>query len=352
MLGRVQDTIPIGEFARRSGLSVSALRFYDDRGLFRPVEVDRDSGYRFYAESQLEEAALIRDLRRLEVPLASVAAFLSESPMARHKLLATHMETLRTRFEQASATASRVARTINGSEDPMTTTLQARDLAAAIDHILPAVGEDRERPVLTCVLVEAKEGSLRLVATDSFRLAVRDIPLPGAGADLRLLLAGETLRRLRPLLDGDGAASIDVDGKRVTVTGPSGSDSGWTVAAEFPAYEQLMAADSPSHVLGADRSAVAAALHPLVALQVVELRFGTGSLRIGPPGEAHVVDVPAEYDGDGFVVAVNPRFALYAVESAVGADLVIEASHPRNPITFRSADDGTAICLVMPVEVS
>ena len=44
--------ITIGEFALSTGVSVKALRFYDDRGLLTPAEVDPHSGYRRYSAAQ------------------------------------------------------------------------------------------------------------------------------------------------------------------------------------------------------------------------------------------------------------------------------------------------------------
>ena len=48
--------ISIGEFARRSRLSLKALRLYDERGVLVPSRVDQASGYRYYDTAQLEEA--------------------------------------------------------------------------------------------------------------------------------------------------------------------------------------------------------------------------------------------------------------------------------------------------------
>ncbi len=67
----------IGEFARRSGLSLKALRLYDARGLLQPVRVDPGSGYRFYGLDQLERAHTISLLRRLEMPLGTIAGVLA-----------------------------------------------------------------------------------------------------------------------------------------------------------------------------------------------------------------------------------------------------------------------------------
>lgn len=70
----------ISAFARRSLLSPKALRLYDDSGLLRPERVDPQTGYRYYDESQLEQARLISLLRRLDVPLAKISDILNSSP--------------------------------------------------------------------------------------------------------------------------------------------------------------------------------------------------------------------------------------------------------------------------------
>ncbi|MEZ0447947.1 MerR family transcriptional regulator [Cellulomonas sp. ICMP 17802] len=69
--------VTIGEFARRSGLSLKALRLYDARGLLEPVRVDPASGYRYYDLAQLERAHTISLLRRLDMPLGSIADVLA-----------------------------------------------------------------------------------------------------------------------------------------------------------------------------------------------------------------------------------------------------------------------------------
>ena len=56
--------LSIGEFARRSRLSVKALRLYDRRGLLVPAVIDETNGYRRYRETQLARARLIAMLRR------------------------------------------------------------------------------------------------------------------------------------------------------------------------------------------------------------------------------------------------------------------------------------------------
>lgn len=67
----------ISAFARRSLLSVKALRLYDEMGLLRPNRIDPSSRYRYYSESQLETARLISLLRKLEVPLVKTAEIIA-----------------------------------------------------------------------------------------------------------------------------------------------------------------------------------------------------------------------------------------------------------------------------------
>jgi DNA polymerase III subunit beta len=87
----VSDRLSIGECARRAGLSVSALRFYGDRGLLPPAEVDPVTGYRAYGEHEVAVAVTIRDLRRLGMPLAGVATYLAAGPDPRRALLDAHL---------------------------------------------------------------------------------------------------------------------------------------------------------------------------------------------------------------------------------------------------------------------
>src|SRR5580658_9586390 len=76
------DLISIGEFARLSRLSPTALRLYDELGLLPPTRVDPDSGYRWYAAAQLDNARLVASLRQIGVPLAQIQLILSMEPEA------------------------------------------------------------------------------------------------------------------------------------------------------------------------------------------------------------------------------------------------------------------------------
>jgi DNA-binding transcriptional MerR regulator len=75
------EEISIGEFARRSHLSVKALRLYDELGVLAPARVDSNSGYRYYDASQLDDARLVATLRQLEFPLAAIRELVATDPL-------------------------------------------------------------------------------------------------------------------------------------------------------------------------------------------------------------------------------------------------------------------------------
>jgi DNA-binding transcriptional MerR regulator len=82
--------ISIGEFARRSRLSLKALRLYDERGVLVPSRVDQGSGYRYYDTAQLDQARLVVMLRQLQLPLAAIRELLACDPADAAARIAEH----------------------------------------------------------------------------------------------------------------------------------------------------------------------------------------------------------------------------------------------------------------------
>ncbi|MEV0220581.1 MerR family transcriptional regulator [Streptomyces sp. NPDC050704] len=76
------EMLTIGAFAKACRLSPKALRLYDELELLRPARVDPETGYRYYAPEQLEQARLVAWLRRLGMPLAGIRRVRSLEPAA------------------------------------------------------------------------------------------------------------------------------------------------------------------------------------------------------------------------------------------------------------------------------
>ncbi|MDI6099364.1 MerR family transcriptional regulator [Actinoplanes sp. NEAU-A12] len=96
----MDDLLPIGVFSRATLISANTLRAYHESGLLEPAVVDPRTGYRGYRAAQFGDAAVIRDLRSLDVPLAGIREVLAaRDPAVTRRVLAEHRE--RTLAQQA-----------------------------------------------------------------------------------------------------------------------------------------------------------------------------------------------------------------------------------------------------------
>lgn len=105
------DLMTIGRFARLSGVSVHALRHYDEAGLLIPSHVGATSGYRRYRRGQIGEARLIRALRWADLPVEGVRRLLAAaSDDDIRDVLSRHLDVLQRRHSRLSAQIADVTR--------------------------------------------------------------------------------------------------------------------------------------------------------------------------------------------------------------------------------------------------
>jgi len=122
--------MPIGQFAKASRLSVKSLRNYDESGLLPASHVDPQSGYRYYAVTQLARADAVRSLRMVDMPLAMIAETLDgEQP---ERSLMSHLETLEQQRDELNRQAQELQRRIDLKEYTMTTEIAVQSHPAQI----------------------------------------------------------------------------------------------------------------------------------------------------------------------------------------------------------------------------
>jgi DNA-binding transcriptional MerR regulator len=120
--------MPIGRFARLTGLTVKALRHYDEVGLLRPAAVDPVSGYRSYAPDQVRAAEAIRKLRRLELPLDDVLTLLeTDDPALIRRILHDHRYRTAVRSAELKVVLQGLQPLLDGKESVMDTPVDAVD---------------------------------------------------------------------------------------------------------------------------------------------------------------------------------------------------------------------------------
>ncbi len=91
----------IGDFSLISRIPVKTLRYYHEVGLLEPSRTDAQSGYRFYANEQLERARLIKLLRSLEFPIKSVRSIIERRDAGEpiEEIVAKQREEIRHRLD-------------------------------------------------------------------------------------------------------------------------------------------------------------------------------------------------------------------------------------------------------------
>ncbi|MGH9063859.1 MAG: MerR family transcriptional regulator [Acidimicrobiales bacterium] len=340
--------LTIGAFAERCGLPRSALRFYDECGLLRPVAVDDVTGYRYYDRSQVGQASLIRRLRATDMPVEKVRAFLAANAEDRRRMLAAHVATVEEHLAGLRAAAAGLFDLDDSGSYGPVCQLPGAVLAEAVGQVVFAAGGGGgDRPELEGVLVEVKRGSLRLVATDSYRLAVRDVVPDSAGGELRGLVAAATLRHLveeirsaadcelRPTVDG--GLVVRVNGRDEVLAG---------IPADFPAYEEILEGHESVHHGVLDRRRLAGAV-VRGGSGPVTLTVTADGLRLRYSDTETVV--ACDWDGPERTVTLNGAFLADAVAVQVGPDVVIEIAGSLQPVILRSADTGTLGVWIMPI---
>jgi len=134
MNGMDDDLLPIGRFARLCGLSIGALRHYDELDLLRPAEVDRFTGYRRYRREQLETARAIARLRDLEVPLDEIRLVLAaDDPADQRRRVGEHRARIEARINRLQRVLHVLGQLSEGREPLVseTTTATAPELDGA-----------------------------------------------------------------------------------------------------------------------------------------------------------------------------------------------------------------------------
>jgi DNA-binding transcriptional MerR regulator len=128
------DLLSIGRFARLAGLSVGALRHYDELDLLRPADTDRFTGYRRYRRAQLETARTIARLRDLELPHDEIREVLAmDDPAEQRRRLAVHRARIVARSDRLTRLLHVVGRMTDGKDPIMTKTTTEATRATAVE---------------------------------------------------------------------------------------------------------------------------------------------------------------------------------------------------------------------------
>src|SRR4051794_20719985 len=248
------------------------------------------------------------------------------------------------------------------SNDGQGVRVDAAAFALALRQVVRAASKDDLRPILTGVLLTTHAGGLRLVATDSYRLAVRDLKGVSMLAEgQRVLVAAKGLSEVQRLA-GDGEIEVVLRERDVVFRTSRAEVTARLIEGEFPNYEQLIPSGYPNRLIVA-RAALIEALDRVqivgqnrdnaavrLTMNATGLELSMSAQDVGSAQES----VDAKFEGTELTVAFNPAFLHEGVDAVDTEEVVLETVDPLKPATLHASDaeNGNFLYLLMPVRTS
>ena len=210
-------------------------------------------------------------------------------------------------------------------------------LTAALNQVGIAASSDDGRPTLTGVLFETESDHLRLVATDSYRLAVRDVP--GVAGVATTLVPYRALKEIGRTIGAD-KVSMGIAERVGTFASTRGRMTARVIESSFPNYRQLLPSEYPNRLTISRDALLEAVGSGGVELSVSRQDVG---------GETEYIE--AAYEGEDMVIAFNTRYLTDGVAAMKSEHLILETINPLKPGLLTASDDDSFRYLLMPVRL-
>lgn len=240
-------------------------------------------------------------------------------------------------------------------------TLPAGAFIDTVARVARSASRDETRPILTGILVSVSGGELRMVATDSYRLSVKETPLESQpGAEFEANVPARALQELARIAQQAEVESLSVWPRQNQIVFETDGTvlSSRLIDGQFPNYRQLLP-ETAEHELRIATGEVLEVVRRISLLAQrnapLRLSFSDGELTVSARtpdvGEASEA-LPVPFKGEPFEIGFNPDFLRDGLESAESEEIVLKLSGPLRPGLIESADDQGFVYLVMPIRLN
>jgi DNA polymerase III subunit beta len=239
--------------------------------------------------------------------------------------------------------------------------IPAAALAATVERVAGAASRDDMRPVLTGVLVSASGSSMTMVATDSYRLAVKATELESPiGGEIEANIPARALRELARIVTADGVdeASIALSRNQAVFRVGETILSTRLIEGQFPNFRQLLP-ESYEHDVRLPRDELLEVTRRVSQLAQrnapLRLSFAPGELKVAAStpdvGDAEET-MPAAFDGEPLEIGFNPDFLREGIESVEGDEVLVRLISPLRPGLLQPVEGEDFRYLVMPIRLN
>ena len=272
--------------------------------------------------------------------------------------------------EIASGAATFHIRTLRGEDFPPlpepggaeSVEVPAQAFVETVGRVARSASRDETRPILTGILVSAAGRELRMVATDSYRLSVKETALDRELAGpIEANVPARALQELARIAAGateDGTLAVSVRANQIVFEVDGTVLSSRLIDGQFPNYRQLLP-DAYEHELplsGGELTEVVRRMSLLAQKNApLRLAFREGEVTVSAQtpdvGEASET-LPVAFSGEPFEIGFNPEFLRDGLDSVESGDLVLKLISPLRPGLIQAADGSGFLYLIMPIRLN
>ena len=151
-----KDLLSIGTFANMTRLSIKALRLYDELEILKPFHIDSQTGYRYYGVDQLSGARMIRNMRDMDMPLATIRRLLAVLPISQAQaelIVREHLETRERQLELIRGLAHQFTQQLKPEANKMNLEVEVKEIPAqqiisiTRRHTVDGLGKQEEQDI-------------------------------------------------------------------------------------------------------------------------------------------------------------------------------------------------------------
>ncbi|MFC4768474.1 DNA polymerase III subunit beta [Effusibacillus consociatus] len=232
-----------------------------------------------------------------------------------------------------------------------------------IRQTVPAVSTEEIRPVLTGVVASLKDGHLRFVATDSHRLAQREVVVeaPAALSFSNVIIPGKSLSELGRLLpDNDALVDVVIAENQILFKFAQTQFYSRLIDGQYPDTSRIIpTAFKTSIRVGTKLLLEAVERAALIARDndnnVVRLNIKSNQLEISSNspdvGKASEMLSPAQFGGEELLIAFNAKYLIDALRVVEGEDTTVEFTGSMSPFLIKQPDNAGYLHLILPVRI-
>ena len=229
-----------------------------------------------------------------------------------------------------------------------------------IRHVIFAVSQDETRPILTGVLLAFSGTELKMVATDTHRLAVRNAPIEGGEGSANAIVPARAMNELLRLTADEDTVSVSL------AQGQARFEVGTTMMVtrllegQFPNYERViptthdrkLTLETGEFAKAVKRTAIVARDNANRVVLETEGAMLVLSSESGAVGSARE-EIEVAREGDDIQIAFNAKYLNDVLNVVETEGVVLELSEPLRPGILRPIGDGATdyLCVLMPMQV-